>query len=555
MEFRLERLEGRTPAPADSPAATAVDAPIAAPSGGLATHSGALRRVATITFVLVIALVLRTLTDGGVIDTTFGVWLGVGYSLLLMAVGWQRFVHERSGRRVFTICGAVLLCSLVVETQRRFDLPMAAAHSLVAIALLASAGLGHRYRSPTTAEVGTLVAAASSIALGFPRPHFSITAIVLLFAMVAATPPTSRRAAWLPTIVFCQLLFFWLLWTFNLHAAIAHGKEVPAELMQWAFLPALAVTFLVLAAISMAMRPRSSAFAAVLPTATVVLSLAAVDGMMTSEGASRMVGAITLGTAIALACIARRDAARGPTAGGAPLRFAVAAFVAMVPGLWLTTSQIWVVLPAVAINAFVVALWSHSLGSGGLRLLATLTQHAVLLVAIAAGCFTTPPESELLAIVLGGLLATLTILHGRWARRVPPPAGSLYARLSPTDLVGGAMFWSASAAIFCTLRVAMFPVLASMTTPTDGPFQAAQSVLVNVMAMVLLVTAKVRRNQELLRRAVILAAVGGAKVFAADFLTLQGVPLVLAVFSFGVAAAIGSFVLGRWNKDAQPTPQ
>ncbi|MFY9342645.1 MAG: hypothetical protein WAT39_09150, partial [Planctomycetota bacterium] len=176
LDARLRALEGRDQQPGspadDQPVLDADDRS----SGAWLQHSGALRRIATISFVLVVALVLRTLTDAGIVVTTVGVWLGAGYALLLLGLGWQRFATDRAGKRVFTLCGALLLCSLVLETHGRFDLPAPAAHGLLLVALLASAALGLHYRSPITVELGVLGVAASAVALGFPRPLFPVAA-------------------------------------------------------------------------------------------------------------------------------------------------------------------------------------------------------------------------------------------------------------------------------------------------------------------------------------------------------------------------------------------
>jgi hypothetical protein len=53
------------------------------------------------------------------------------------------------------------------------------------------------------------------------------------------------------------------------------------------------------------------------------------------------------------------------------------------------------------------------------------------------------------------------------------------------------------------------------------------------------------RDPQVLATAALVAVAGGLKVVGSDLLTASGVPLVVAVFSFGVAAAVGSLVLGR----------
>src|SRR5262245_40231052 len=146
LRARVDALEGRV---APEPTAPASSSPVAAAedSGSWVRHSGALRRLATVSFVLVVALVLRTLADVGVLDASLGAWLGIGYAGLLMLVGWQRFAADRPDQRVFTLCGALLLCALVLETHLRFSwLSATAAHGLLVAGLAAAALLGLRYR-------------------------------------------------------------------------------------------------------------------------------------------------------------------------------------------------------------------------------------------------------------------------------------------------------------------------------------------------------------------------------------------------------------------------
>jgi hypothetical protein len=46
----------------------------------------------------------------------------------------------------------------------------------------------------------------------------------------------------------------------------------------------------------------------------------------------------------------------------------------------------------------------------------------------------------------------------------------------------------------------------------------------------------------------LVTAVAAAKVIL-DLVSLKGLPLLISVFSFGVAAAVASVVLGRWGKE------
>ena len=72
--------------------------------------------------------------------------------------------------------------------------------------------------------------------------------------------------------------------------------------------------------------------------------------------------------------------------------------------------------------------------------------------------------------------------------------------------------------------------------------------LINTGALVLLLAGSRRRRPELIWVAVALAVLGCLKVFLVDLFRSNGLPLVLSVFSFGIVAAVGSVIMGRWQK-------
>src|SRR3990167_3431046 len=53
--------------------------------------SSLLQRLSTLCFLLVVALVLRTVTDGGLIGLQAGSIAGMSYAALLMFLGWRRY--------------------------------------------------------------------------------------------------------------------------------------------------------------------------------------------------------------------------------------------------------------------------------------------------------------------------------------------------------------------------------------------------------------------------------------------------------------------------------
>ena len=83
--------------------------------------STVLSNVATVCFLLVIALVLRTIVDSGQVNQTLGTAIGMGYSTLLVAFGFLRFSKSRANIPVYSTCGILLLFSIVFESYTRFQ--------------------------------------------------------------------------------------------------------------------------------------------------------------------------------------------------------------------------------------------------------------------------------------------------------------------------------------------------------------------------------------------------------------------------------------------------
>ncbi|HEX5050730.1 MAG TPA: hypothetical protein VFZ65_03060, partial [Planctomycetota bacterium] len=361
-----------------------------------------------------------------------------------------------------------------------------------------------------------------------------------------------RRAAWMHWVALAQLFFFWLLWAIKLQAALDHPEAIAPELMLAWYLPALGVTFAVLLAAS-CRSSRPGPFALALPALNVAWAFAAAGAVVLPWlSADRWLGAVALCLAIvhlSLAWLFARRPAADPARATA---FVLAAATAFVPATWLLTGSAPAAATTWALLAVGIAWWSGRLGSGGMRAIACCLQVGTTMTAFAAGAFATPPPAPWRAMLLGAALATIAAVHYRWTRATAPREASWYARLSPTDRPGALLLWACIAATFGCLRVAAHPALASMPIDVDNAFSGAESVLLNAIAITLLVLAHRNRSRPALTAAVLVATIGGIKVFASDFFSLHGVPLVLGVFSFGMTAAVASVILGRWQRAVQP---
>ena len=94
-----------------------------------ASRASLFPRLATLCFLMVVALILRTITDNGIVNPLLGMGLGMGYAAALMVAGWYQYRRSSSLAPVFVACGAILMSSIVVETHARFgSLPLVPAY-------------------------------------------------------------------------------------------------------------------------------------------------------------------------------------------------------------------------------------------------------------------------------------------------------------------------------------------------------------------------------------------------------------------------------------------
>jgi len=87
---------------------------------------------------------------------------------------------------------------------------------------------------------------------------------------------------------------------------------------------------------------------------------------------------------------------------------------------------------------------------------------------------------------------------------------------------------------------------ANLTAPGNA-LLGAQSVIINLGAIVLMVSGLRRKNKEILYTGIGVVVIGACKALGYDLFKVHGLPLVFSVFSFGLAAAVGSMSLSRWS--------
>jgi len=528
-----------------------------------ASRASLFPRLATLCFLMVIALTLRTITDNGIVNTLIGMGLGMGYAAALMAAGWYQYRRGSSLAPVFVACGAILMSSIVVETHARFQsLPLVPAYWTLMATGAGMAFVSRRFTAFLPVSVGTLGMCLAGAAIDYPDPFFPYLFMILLTAnFLGYYAGTLKRCGWLRWTVLLVTLAMFLLWGMRLAAVVSHRITAAPTLAAGWFLPVLAAVsaaFLVMALLGI-VRSRSvkvSAFDFCLPTINAVGSYLAARVVVSEADGSAAVlclvavvfALIHYGAAFWLA-LRKIDGVPGTNsfvvAGSALLALALPAALGSVPAA--------PVLGAVALG---VALLSDRWRSGAVRVTSYLLQgYAVVSLAIyflATGL----PASRLAGTVPCAALAAASLVHYRWCRRHAPPARSPFFETYDTeDLSGAVTLLAALTGFFFLLRAIAWWILLPVGPGGPEAFQCTQSIIINLAALGLGLYAFRARNREIRNVAILIIAVGAVKS-AADLLGTKGVPLVLSVFSFGLAAATQSITLSRWQRSgSMPAPE
>jgi len=562
LKATLAALQGST---AERPATMAEPAAKrAVPVGGEASEellswvdrAYILPRIATTSFILVVALALRTLTDSGAIEVQLGTLLGMVYAFVLIAYSWYAYSDKSAQAPVFALWGTVVMCAVVVETHRVFQ----ALPTVIAYLMLASTGwvtvlMSRRFCVALPVFVGTLGMSIGAFAINYPSPVFPLLTVIMILANVFAAYATGLlRASWLRWLLLILTVFMVQIW--NLKLGIYLGKQ-SADTLDFSirgFLPAMWVLALAYAIIALMgvlgkIQERVAKFDIVLPVLNVLWFFVAMHyaiGQGLAEPWVFGIPAVIFGAAHLW--IAWWLVRRGGEVAHGTTTFALAGGVLIALALPSAVGHALIASTAIAALAVGLSLASQRFGSVGVRLVSYLLQFyasASLVVLLYATQATTP---SLVGAGASALLALIGAYHYYWARHNPPPAGGpLTDRFNRDDCWAAALLVATLMSGFFTLRIGLFQGLQSMHMVSPRAFDSGQSLLVSLAAMVLLIVGLRQRSKELRNVGILVTVVAAGKVFL-DMFALKGVPLLVSILSFGVAAAVASYVLGRWGK-------
>ncbi|BCS56006.1 DUF2339 domain-containing protein [Geobacter sp. SVR] len=517
-----------------------------------------LPRLSTLCFMLVVALILRTITDSGLIARSAGVSLGMFYAAGLIAFGYYKYGRSSPLAPVLTACGALLMPVIVVETHTHFQsLPLVPAYLALIGTGIGTAYISRRFNVFTPISVGILGMALGGAAIDYPHPYFPYLCMVLITANVMGYYAAGlKQCSWLRWTTLVVTMLMLLLWGLRLGQGLSQGETPTPDLAVAWFLPVLtvfALTFPVLGLLGIirSKSSKTSRFDLMLPILNAAWAFTVAYHAIEAPG-KRIVGIIGIIAAIAHLALsfwlARRNVMGAPGTGS----FAFAGGILLALALPAATGMFTLSLAAISLVAIFLAVMSRVWKNGGVRLCTYLFHiyscTALVIMLRGEGAAAT----DLINILPAGLLAIVILYQYQWCRRNPPPAGHIFfSSIDDKDRSAALLLVAALLCGYYAMRIGMYHGVHLLAADArHEAFRCGESVLINLSAAGLMLFAYLRANREIRNIAVLVTITGGLKVFLSDLIGAHGLPLVLSVFSFGLTAAIESVALGKWPKHA-----
>ena len=555
LERAVQEPQGvQTPPVKEAPAQTVMESEKMSPwsVGGVAAL---MSRGAVISLVLLLALVLRTLTDSGTLDIRVGTMLGIGYATFLEGVGWLMYRRKNAFAPIFSISGALLLVSVVLETHAGFgSISTLPAYLLLAVAGGGMAIISRQYRVAIPVCVGTMAVLLAAVSLDFPETdYFALSVFLITVNIMAFSAVTRHRTGWLRVVTFFVTTVVILLWGYKLRYALKSGGGPEFDLLlnglgRFYAVIGFYLLFYVgtpVVAIWRRVSGEKRPFDHILPSLTAAWAYLTCLMVVQVSGTNlKILGYAGVGVATGLLGLAAIKGSRAGTQSRGTTTFAFPATLLLALSFRDVSGESVLALAILSWGALSLAWLSTRWTSAGVRVTSYFLQATVLGASLLLLLVAPAGDGPIATIMSMGIISLVAFAHYKLLRKSTPPGGSAYfTRFDTRDISGVVPLLVSVGAGFLLLRAVLFALLPGAL----GAFQAGETIIINTGALVLFLAARFRRNVEVKWVAVLVTVMGGGKVFLYDLFRVKGVPVVLSVLSFVVAAAIGSWVLGKWQ--------
>lgn len=513
-----------------------------------------LPRVAAVSFMLVVALILRTVTDNGMLGLLSGSLLGMAYAVALIASGVALYARKSPLAPVFPTCGTLLLYAIIFETQSHFaSLTGQTGYALLLAAEISIVLVGLHCQAKALLTIAIFASTLVGIAIGFPTPLFAWLGVVLLVNCVAAHLASKRQIT--HSLRWYNLAFatiFWMLWAYKLNFALQFKAVEVQGLGLNFFLPLLVAFWAYYTYTTLWQTLKSGGplgvFHHALPTVVAGGAFFAANAVLRPwVGRQELIGLVTVLISALYLGLVSWLVRRGDDDIPGAKEFVTAATILLIQGLAIAVPPLWT-LPVWTVAAAILTVSADHWRSGGIRLISYLFQVFVLVFALRHEILSVEKTDWPLGLLIVGGMAACNLALYRWCRRHPPDYDSAfftvfdrgdYAALS---LLGLGLLHG-----FSALSFGAAAILPGAGLEAAKAFACAQSVILNAGIVVLLFIGLKKRSRELLLVAGLVVVLAAIKVFLFDLFRAHGLPLVCSVFSFGVVAATSSLVMRKWQ--------
>ncbi|MDH4321608.1 MAG: hypothetical protein OEV73_08955 [Desulfobulbaceae bacterium] len=526
--------------------------------------STVLPRVASICFLMVIALMLRVLTDSGVINLQLGSFIGIAYALGLIIFGGRLMARNNRLAPVFPVCGAFLLFSVVLETQAHFaSISATTAYLMLGMSILLLAIIGVRYDFPGLTCIGLIGGSLAATAIDFPNPCFPALLLLLLAANIAAAITAAKQpdSGWSRWLIYFVTALLWILWTSKLKVPLTRHQAVPEALSLLWFLPTAflySITFMAAPAIAMERKQWPSLFELFVPTANVLLIFGSAWGVIAAWQEHRLplLGMFGFTLAAIHLAVAYRMYRRENHSGGI-CAFTCAGGILLAMILPALTGSLLTALPIWSLMAYALVRLSGVCEIGGIRMLSYLLQASACMLGGLSGMFTVDGPHRETAMFVTAFLAIVSGLQFRWSQQNPVSCtAGIFPKFDPSNRSGTILLITSLLSTYYSLQIGIAILLTTVgIAASPDAFSSSRSVLINLGAIILMLDGLRRKNSDLIIAAVVVTFLGAIKVFGHDLFKDHGLARVISVFSFGLVAAVGSVVMSKWQQFRSQTPE
>lgn len=332
-----------------------------------ASRNALLPRLATLCFLMVVALILRTITDSGIIDKLIGSGIGMGYATILMFAGWYKYRENSLLAPIISASGAILMSAIVVETHTHFNaLPVVPAYLTLIATGIGMALISRQFNAFTPVSVGILSMCFAGAAMDYPRPFFPYLALVLFTAnLLGYFASQLKRCTWLRWSALFVTIIMLQLWQAQIVSALKQNAVTPQMAVSW-FLPVVAVfamTYMGLALFGIIRRgpEKLSKYITSLPTINALWAFYAAKSVLVAQGGNvHLLGIIGVFTAIChfgvIFWLARRHLEGAPGSSA----FALGGGALLALALPAATGSFALTLPVISIVAIVMVFMSRA---------------------------------------------------------------------------------------------------------------------------------------------------------------------------------------------------